>query len=73
MITEKAWKLAELARKEKHESISAAAFDELVDNCHPTEVEFAEFARGLILSSRVIWKLIINIPKWDFEHDHFGT
>jgi hypothetical protein len=68
MITEKAWEYSRQAQEAQ--SITEAgvysnmAFEELFENCQPTQSEFDKFADKLVLTSGAIWRLVLYIPLW---------
>lgn len=71
MITEKAKDIGAKIRKLPVTShwealyLTSILVTELIENCTPTEDEFAKLTEFVLLSSRSLWRLIIHIPKWN--------
>ena len=75
MINKKARDYASKAKKSasttEAQHYSKLAFDELFENCEPTENEFGAFASMLILSSETLWKLVLAVPRWAAADSRF--
>ena len=67
MITEKAIVLSTKAREYDDRIMADLFFDELVNNCKPTELEFSDAAHKLQLSAKSLYRLIMEAKdKWSY-------
>ena len=71
MITEQAKKFAKVLESTVQtrdipagKKYSHLLVEELIENCEPTIDEFDALTGGLMLDGRLIWKLVVAIPRW---------